>query len=1230
MKVNNVRAALLTGGDLFDDNIYIFPYRPEETQVSAICNAGIWAGGMTSDGNVKLSGITYRKSGFDYSTGPLDREGNTNFQVCSNWDKIFTVTGNNIYLHIHNFKNAKILNQPFDCDKIPADVKFWPAQGNPFWMEKYKFPLPDQPLANYYDYNSDGLYNPCDGDYPLQFSHDCHLDYHNQSIRIPDEINYFIFNDAGSVHSLTNPNYLGMEYHANVYAYRSDDDLNNMTFYTYKTIYKGTESIKDFYFGLFVHSALGCNMDDFFGYDVARSMAYVYNADDFDGFTNAPCSEFNTYGSQIPVVGIDFLKGPQVMKAFVRDESGNIIYGSDGQPLLQDLNTSTMQHDTIVEIPVKSFNHLMTGIPVFFPNSLVDEGLYRLLKCPVFGNDTLCFRYTDYPDIPGGNSMCGLNFNRSNGIMMISTGPTALLPGSSQMISFGIVGVENVKHPCPDLTQLKFADDYAQSLFDLCFRNTCSGPDAPDLDFKPEDQCLKIQIINHPASNNYNESYIQTIRNVAGEITYKFEGYKIYQLAHEDVPYSELNNPDLARIVYQSDIKNEVQDLYNWSLVSDKDPDAPLPYRWTKFLKVSGSNKGITHSITLTEDLFAKEDKEFLFGKTYYYTVVAYAAGSGQEFDPMTGKGLQKSYIESTQNLRKYTFTPKLSFQNNGSVAQITRISGSGNPHIDLALEHSMYDKILSGNPIKQIRYLPGYGPLLIRVNEPDKLVRHRYRVTVEGSFDFSRELCNYRNDARWKITDVTTGETLAENIPLHSTKEINLKEQGFSIWMPQFPEPGENYNYYNGGISATLEYKNSTGPEWFEGITAHTADLLHDRHFSIIEPHPTDPKSRLSRLGEGYFFPMRYVRSTSDPEFPLYVSPSSPTLLKAATLPTTNYLRIRDINNVDIIFTSDKSKWSKCVVVEATSPFYTDGGLTTIGDAKHFEVRRSPSIDQNGNPLNDNTFGFSYFPGYAVDVETGKRLNIFFGEASVFHGINSSLLEGDPNICSDMIFNPSTQIYADAVSVPLKYVAGGHHYIYVTREDYDGCRRIGQLLRNGGSQLNKVRTLAAITWTAIPLLNKNARFLSLANGLIPNDLIVKLRVDNPYGQSRIFSLDRERDCITDGQNPVYEFEFVALSHVTDLPQSKALNRIGLYPNPARLLSDGFTAVLSDMPEGVEIRLLDINGNVVEVFDEKTTSDATGGMLKLQSKKSLRPGLYFFQVSHKASGETRLIKWLIL
>ena len=41
--------------------------------------------------------------------------------------------------------------------------------------------------------------------------------------------------------------------------------------------------------------------------------------------------------------------------------------------------------------------------------------------------------------------------------------------------------------------------------------------------------------------------------------------------------------------------------------------------------------------------------------------------------------------------------------------------------------------------------------------------------------------------------------------------------------------------------------------------------------------------------------------------------------------------------------------------------------------------LRQSPSVDKDGNPYNSGTMGMGWFPGYAIDLETGERLNIIF-----------------------------------------------------------------------------------------------------------------------------------------------------------------------------------------------------------------------------------------------------------
>jgi len=63
--------------------------------------------------------------------------------------------------------------------------------------------------------------------------------------------------------------------------------------------------------------------------------------------------------------------------------------------------------------------------------------------------------------------------------------------------------------------------------------------------------------------------------------------------------------------------------------------------------------------------------------------------------------------------------------------------------------------------------------------------------------------------------------------------------------------------------------------------------------------------------------------------------------------------------------------------------------GLETEGGAQSLDLRQSPSVGKeagsDGKPRQDNDtdsagnprIGMGWFPGYAVDVETGERLNV-------------------------------------------------------------------------------------------------------------------------------------------------------------------------------------------------------------------------------------------------------------
>jgi len=103
------------------------------------------------------------------------------------------------------------------------------------------------------------------------------------------------------------------------------------------------------------------------------------------------------------------------------------------------------------------------------------------------------------------------------------------------------------------------------------------------------------------------------------------------------------------------------------------------------------------------------------------------------------------------------------------------------------------------------------------------------------------------------------------------------------------------------------------------------------------------------------------------------------------------NGARIRTLPNVDIVLTSDKSKWSRCNTFPES---YADEGIIMPNDDEnHFSVRSAPSIGKDGQPDGSGT-GQSWFPGYAINVETGERLYVFFGENTFYNTTDAPIYD--------------------------------------------------------------------------------------------------------------------------------------------------------------------------------------------------------------------------------------------
>ena len=95
--------------------------------------------------------------------------------------------------------------------------------------------------------------------------------------------------------------------------------------------------------------------------------------------------------------------------------------------------------------------------------------------------------------------------------------------------------------------------------------NVLNGPDAPDLTVRELDKELIFTLSNGETSNNINQSYSEFNPGSIGDpdSLYTFQGYLVFQLKDATVSVTDLDDPDKARLIYRSDVKDDVAGIIN-------------------------------------------------------------------------------------------------------------------------------------------------------------------------------------------------------------------------------------------------------------------------------------------------------------------------------------------------------------------------------------------------------------------------------------------------------------------------------------------------------------------------------------------------------------------------------------------------------------------------------------------------------------------------------------------
>ena len=336
LNINNVRARIGTGGNMWYDGASAQYFVPKDGNSTSLYCAALWIGGEDELGQLRLAAMRFGQSGDDFWPGPItnDNTAYTDAAVCNEFDRHFKINKADVerFVGMCTGNNGAFNFAEYSAEDVPEIIDQWKQIAN------LKKPGYSKYLAPFYDNDGDGEYNWENGDYPY---YDLSNELCPRTIKaslkpgdkyedIPtmeseakwmgrdtikggklvdqvlkgDQTLWWVFNDKGNTHTETGGTPIGLEIRAQAFAFSTNDEINNMTFYSYEIVNRSSYTLSQTYFSQWVDPDLGYAGDDYVGCDVERGLGYCYNGKAVDG------PGTGAYQGIPPAVGIDFFQGP--------------------------------------------------------------------------------------------------------------------------------------------------------------------------------------------------------------------------------------------------------------------------------------------------------------------------------------------------------------------------------------------------------------------------------------------------------------------------------------------------------------------------------------------------------------------------------------------------------------------------------------------------------------------------------------------------------------------------------------------------------------------------------------------------------------------------------------------------------------------------------------------------------------------------------------------------------
>ncbi len=1062
LDINNVRATMLSVGDMWWDLVNADYEIPKGSKKHSIFCGNIWMGGLDGGGQLHVAAGTYRQSGIDFWPGPLDTiSGGVIDSTCNDFDRFWKINRADVESFVQNRHDPNYI--------IPEAILSWPGNGNTSRGVAHV-------LAPFNDVDGDWIYDPMKGDYPmftLGGQNDCE---HNL---LGDQAIWWVFNDKGNSHTETNGAPLGFEIQTTAFAYRSSNDqLNDATFYRHKIINRSATMYHDMWFANWWDTDLGSYDDDYVGCDVARGMGYTYNGDSMDGWSITPMQ--GTYGLNPPAIGMDFLGGPQADGGDMVDNDHDLEIDEAGEHIALATSLYYVGDWTAVGEPYSAETYYLLlhgywrdGTPITYGGNAYG-GQY---PCQfMFPGDSDPYGWgTDGVILPPWTEITSGN-TPSDRRQMNSVGPFTMEPGEVEVITVGIPWARDMNGDNFDaLDRLKEADDYIQTLFDNCFSIPCVDYAAPDITAVIDEKLAYFTLIANGTS-------------------------------------------------------------YSWDFGDGN----------------HSTQKHPSHYYTSPG--------------TYYVGVnVTSPCGTASDIDTII--------IKDQLNLVG---------------PPIWRLEGQGNGKQELEFSKETMDEILLSADHRSLfpMYEPMHGPVRVSYEDYNALEDGEYRI----AFDSTHSGANWK---MWKVGGIDTVFSL-DTIAGGSLQRVLM--WGLGVQVEQVNRIGYGSNVdHNGFLTSSISFANTNqnwltgipdaegfrGDNWIRGGTQNGTGVcvveFNDRYNGT---NSLDPFGDFENAVGGIWGPYRLGAYQVQPnqqticyEAAPAWTPSSPAIALAN--------KIENLSNVDVVFTSDKTKWTRCPVIE-TGP---NPSMTENGTNSH-RMRSALSVDKNG--LNINTGGLSgvnnpeaadyigatgmgWFPGYAINLETGERLNLAFGENSALPADNGR----------DMLWNPTERVNG-AFGSP---IWGGMHYVFVFGHYADAIYTSGVLqgelsdipIYDYGKAMHTIFA-SSIASSEIKAVYSDAMWMTIpilqvGHTLLESDVTVKLRVQKPYSKYLTDSVPLNRTF------PLYGFRIDKENLGANVYEGSTL----VYPNP---FTDECVLQFSNIHNhNASVQLYDMNGKLVRSYD---------------------------------------------